>query len=152
MRYLLISTSFGKEIIPSKVIVNKGPKTSVKYWFNEWYIQQTVIPYERLTQFQDGPQIVQQLARHLESAGFPVASDPDCQWYETVVRLAEHKRAPHRYKPSYTPAQTLKLLQVVNRALVDLDGHSVMTPMLNQYLLDIAALMSAAEKPVNTKY
>jgi hypothetical protein len=111
------------------------------YWFKEWYIQ-TVLPYELLTDSQEGPLIVQQLARQLESAGFQVAPDPDCQWYDTVFRLAYSKRAPHRYRPSYTHSQKRKLLQVINRALVVFDGHLVMTPILNQYMLDIASLVN----------
>lgn len=118
------------------------------YWFKEWYIQ-TIIPYEQLTDLRDGPLIVQQLSRQLESAGFQVASDSGCQWYETVVRLAEHKRGPHRYRPSYTPSQKLKLLRIVNRALELLDRHSFMTPILNQYMIDIASSVNVSENTYN---
>jgi hypothetical protein len=114
------------------------------YYFKDWFIQ-TVLPYERLTDPQEGPLIVQQLARQLESAGFQVATDLECQWHETFVHLAYAKRAPHRYSPSYTAAQKLKLLQVVNRALIDLSNHSVMIPILRQYLLNITNSVTVAK-------
>ena len=108
----------------------------LKYWFDEWYVQ-TVLPYERLTDSEHGPPILEQLVRQLESAGFPVAEDFECQWYQTVIRLAKSKREPRRYTPKYTPEQKMKLLEVINRAMTELKGHTVMTPILSQYMMDI---------------
>ena len=109
----------------------------LKYWFKEWYVQ-TVLPYERLTHSEYGPPNLEQLVRHLESSGFPVATDFECQWYQTVIRLAENKREPRRYTPKYTTVQKMKLLEVINRIMTDLEGHSVMTPILSQYIKDIS--------------
>ena len=122
----------------------EGWNVLLNYWLKEKYVQ-TVLPYERLTDPKEGPQIVKQLMRHLESAGFPVATDFECQWYKTVVRSAKSKRNGRQYVPKYTSDQKLKLLEVINRTMVDLEGHSIMTPILSQYMMDISQSVDLVE-------
>jgi hypothetical protein len=108
----------------------------IVYWFDHWYVQ-TVLPYERLTDPDEGPLVLQQLARQLESSGFHVATDYTCQWYDCVVQSAKVKRAPHAYVPAFTSAQKMKMVRVVQQASEHFAHHSVLAPVLQQYIIDI---------------
>ena len=78
------------------------------------------IPYERLVNIETGPQLLSRLAAELRSNGVRVAAEEDlpCLWYKVVkegkksdlVTQKQTKRAPHRYVPSFTLQQQIKIL------------------------------------------
>lgn len=114
------------------------------------------VPLEHVLDVNRGPQVVEQLATLLRTAGFPVvpASDVPCAWYQVtqshfqaaIDRSAEGSITPQQalrypfatdYIPGYTAQQKAYMITEIQQLQRQYPDDFALQSLLNEYVLEI---------------
>jgi hypothetical protein len=155
-RYRNEYTVNGQALQPWLNLIHTWKSYSPQYYNVTLYIQ-----YEKLFDFREGPQIVQQLIRTFQQAGFtnhllPIIDDDndgnrnvdevscaECIWYKSITkdRLIQYHKYGYEfqeYKPGYTVSQRDYLLEQIQSLVKQYENNDlVLHNILNEYYNDI---------------
>jgi hypothetical protein len=154
-----ISKSFPNQISRyAALLQNWTATTTTQQQSAAYYKVALYLPYEGLTDPQQGPLLLQQVSKLLEQAKVPqVASstaekDLQCLWNYTVQDKPKMRRSGHSYTPGYTlqqHAQMLEMLSSLEREMAHV--APALVPILVSYRDDIAKNTRIIENPFDKK-
>lgn len=97
------------------------------------------LQYEHLVSEENGPKLFSMVLNEVRKANFAVPEEEDvpCLWYNVVKKAKKMKRAPHKYRPGYTPQQQEKLLAMLESLIEEFEDKHEVVAILQEYVRDV---------------